>query len=94
MQIYVNEEFCKGCGFCVHFCPTKVLAMSDELGSKGYFVAVVKDPDKCTTCRLCELVCPDFAISVEADEKPTGILRAREERQGENLQNEFLRIVI
>lgn len=74
MQIYVNEEFCKGCGFCVHFCPTKVLAMSNELGPKGYFVAVVKDPDKCTACRLCELTCPDFAISVETIEKPTETL--------------------
>ncbi|MDH5266063.1 MAG: 4Fe-4S binding protein [Candidatus Bathyarchaeota archaeon] len=87
MQIYINEEFCKGCGFCVHFCPTKVLVMSNKLCPKGNFVAVVKDPDKCTACRLCELVCPDFAISIEADEKPTGILR--EEKQGENLQNSF-----
>ena len=85
MQIYINEEFCKGCGFCVHFCPTKVLAMSDELGPKGYFVAVVKDPDKCTACRLCELVCPDFAISMEADEKdPTGTLRREAKEKPQN----------
>lgn len=76
MQIYVNEGFCNGCGFCVHFCPTKVLVMSDELGSKGNFVAVVKYPKKCTACRLCELMCPDFAVSVETYEQgPTGTRR-------------------
>lgn len=84
MQIYVNEEFCKGCGFCVHFCPTKVLAMSNELGPKGNLVAVVKDTNKCTACRLCELVCPDFAISIEADEKPTGILRREAKEKPQN----------
>ena len=69
MQIYINEELCKGCEFCVHICPTKVLAMSSELGPKGNFVAVVKDPNKCTGCKLCELICPDFAISVETNKK-------------------------
>ena len=65
MKIHVKEEFCKGCGFCVYFCPKKILVMSDQPDPKGYSVTKVKDSNKCTGCRMCELVCPDFAISIE-----------------------------
>jgi len=41
----------------VEFCPTKVLAMQDG-------TAVVVDLDRCTACNLCDLRCPDFAITV------------------------------
>jgi 2-oxoglutarate ferredoxin oxidoreductase subunit delta len=56
--IIVKSEWCKGCEICVAFCPKGVLEMA------GGKVAVVR-PDDCTKCMLCELRCPDFAISVE-----------------------------
>ncbi|MDP8225265.1 MAG: 4Fe-4S binding protein [Candidatus Lernaella stagnicola] len=56
-RIEVKLDFCKGCGICVAFCPTQVLAM--ENGK----VKVV-EPDKCIGCLFCELRCPDFAIAV------------------------------
>jgi 2-oxoglutarate ferredoxin oxidoreductase subunit delta len=60
----IQEEWCKGCGICVHFCPKKVLALNDN--SKVY----VAHPEKCIACRMCELRCPDLAIEVitEANE--------------------------
>ena len=54
----INLGWCKGCGICVMVCPKKVLGQ-DERGK-----AVVDDPDNCIKCRLCELSCPDFAITV------------------------------
>ena len=55
-EIAVNEKWCKKCGLCVAFCPRKVLA--DSGGPK------VVDPSLCTGCLMCEMHCPDFAITV------------------------------
>jgi len=60
--VAINVERCKGCGFCVEFCPTHVLAMSSAFNSKGYHPPHVVNPDKCTGCDLCGMYCPDFAI--------------------------------
>jgi 2-oxoglutarate ferredoxin oxidoreductase subunit delta len=63
-QIHIDKERCKGCGFCVEFCPREVLQMSSELSPKGYNFAVVDDESKCLACGFCELICPEFAIKV------------------------------
>jgi 2-oxoglutarate ferredoxin oxidoreductase subunit delta len=55
-------ERCKACGFCVEFCPTKVLALSSAFNSKGYHPPHVIAPEKCSGCDLCGMYCPDFAI--------------------------------
>ena len=55
-------ERCKGCGFCIEFCPTKVLGFSKEYNEKGYHFPVAVSPDKCIGCNMCGLYCPDFAI--------------------------------
>ncbi|TET67894.1 MAG: 4Fe-4S ferredoxin, partial [Candidatus Zixiibacteriota bacterium] len=34
--------------------------------------AVVKNPEACTACMLCELRCPDFAIEVFTDQEGEG----------------------
>ncbi len=63
-RVYIDKERCKGCGFCVEFCPRQVLKMSLELSPKGYNLAVVDDESKCLACGFCELVCPEFAITL------------------------------
>jgi len=68
VEVYVNERFCKGCKYCITLCPAKILALSEKPGVKGYFYAVVKNPHECTACRLCEMICPDFAISIDTGE--------------------------
>ena len=61
-QIYIVVERCKACGFCVEFCPAKVLALSSAFNSKGYHPPHVIHPEKCSGCNLCGMYCPDFAI--------------------------------
>ncbi len=63
LPVIVNIDLCKGCNICVAFCPTQVLKL---IKAK----AKVVEPEKCTFCRLCELRCPDFAITVDMSKKP------------------------
>ncbi len=61
-EVFIVPERCKGCGFCVEFCPTKVLALDDTFNKKGYHPPKVVNLDACNGCDLCGLYCPDFAI--------------------------------
>jgi len=38
--------------------------MSKNVNSKGYYSAYVVNPDDCTGCANCAIVCPDGAITV------------------------------
>ncbi len=69
-EIHVLVERCKGCGWCVEFCPRDVLEISDDINSKGYHPPVVDKTlaHACVSCGLCELLCPEFAIYVEQTE--------------------------
>jgi len=60
--VKIVVERCKACGFCVEFCPTKVLALSSAFNSKGYHPPHVVAAEKCSGCDLCGMYCPDFAI--------------------------------
>ena len=60
--VEIDAERCKGCAFCVEFCPTSCLGMSTAYNSKGYHPPELSAPDDCTGCGLCTLFCPDFAI--------------------------------
>ncbi len=63
-KVYIIDERCKGCGFCIEFCPRNVLAESERYNTKGYHPPEVVEPEECVHCSLCELICPDFAIFV------------------------------
>ena len=60
--LYLQEDECKGCGFCIEFCPKQVLEASDQFNAKGYYPPRVVDAEACVNCTFCELICPDFAI--------------------------------
>jgi 2-oxoglutarate ferredoxin oxidoreductase subunit delta len=60
--VTINPELCKGCGFCIEFCPSGVLAFSDTFNDKGYHTPKAVKPEACTGCDLCGAYCPDFAI--------------------------------
>ena len=64
-RTHVIKARCKGCAFCVEFCPQHILYQTNETNAKGYQVVAVTDQDKCTGCGMCSRVCPEFAIFVE-----------------------------
>lgn len=77
VQIFV--ERCKGCGFCIEYCPRDVLKEAASFNRKGYHPPEVVKPGECVNCNLCEMICPDFAIfSVLASDGPAtvGVARA------------------
>ena len=62
VEIVILEDRCKGCSFCIEFCPKKVLEQSKKLNFRGAHPPQVKDSASCVGCGICEEVCPDFAI--------------------------------
>jgi 2-oxoglutarate ferredoxin oxidoreductase subunit delta len=61
-RVFVKSEVCKGCAYCVQFCPSHCLAMGQAFNAKGYHFPVMAQPEKCSGCDLCGSYCPDFAI--------------------------------
>lgn len=59
-RIEIVDAWCKGqaCGICVRVCPERIL------GIAATDTVRVSRAEACTGCRLCELLCPDFAIMV------------------------------
>lgn len=57
-ELKINRDWCKGCGICVQLCPKQVLELD-----KNEKAEVVR-PENCICCSLCELRCPDLAVTV------------------------------
>lgn len=62
VRITINEAYCKRCGLCIAFCSKKVYAPARD----GLPVPVAVE--RCNACGLCDLRCPDFAITLEVGE--------------------------
>jgi 2-oxoglutarate ferredoxin oxidoreductase subunit delta len=62
-KVHIFEAWCKHCGICAAFCPVNALAVNKD------GLPYLAHPEKCTLCKLCELRCPDFAITVREREK-------------------------
>jgi len=63
-RVHVIAERCKECNFCITYCPTDVLAYSEDINAKGYHYPVVAEGKEsaCVHCRFCDLICPELAI--------------------------------
>lgn len=57
-ELCIEPAYCKGCGYCVEFCPADVLELVNDK-------VHIKNIDSCTKCGLCEMRCPDYAIYLE-----------------------------
>ncbi|MDP6346525.1 MAG: ferredoxin [Alphaproteobacteria bacterium] len=64
-SLEINEGRCRACAVCWEICHTKVLGFRPPLNK-----AVVEDIGACTGCRLCEWLCPDFAIVLRQETAP------------------------
>ncbi len=60
IDVVVNETLCRSCDICVKFCPEDVLVSRPPL-----YKAEVVRIEQCTGCRMCEFLCPDWAILVD-----------------------------
>jgi 2-oxoglutarate ferredoxin oxidoreductase subunit delta len=63
-KIEIISERCKGCGYCIKFCPNEVLTVGTAVNSKGYEYVEAANQDKCIACCICARMCPDGAIEV------------------------------
>lgn len=61
-EVHIIKDRCKGCEFCIEFCPREVLETSEEFNERGVHPPKVKENSKCVHCSFCEVICPDFAI--------------------------------
>jgi 2-oxoglutarate ferredoxin oxidoreductase subunit delta len=57
-EVQVFDNWCKGCGICIEFCPQKVFEVNGDGRPR------VAQPDKCIACHWCDTHCPDLAIVV------------------------------
>lgn len=62
-EIKINKKLCKNCGICVIICPKKIFSQSETEE------VIIEDISKCSGCLICEYECPDFAITIEKEEK-------------------------
>jgi NAD-dependent dihydropyrimidine dehydrogenase PreA subunit len=69
--VEISEARCRSCAVCWEICEPKVLAWRPPLNK-----AVVKDLEACTGCRLCEWLCPDWAIVVKSTTPEIGETQA------------------
>jgi 2-oxoglutarate ferredoxin oxidoreductase subunit delta len=73
-EVTIIEARCKGCGFCIEFCPNGCLKVSKRFNEKGYHPPeLVFQAEDCVDCGLCCLICPEFAIytKLKEDKKVT-----------------------
>ena len=63
-KVSIAEKFCKGCRYCIKYCPKQVLKAEDSLNAKGYVKVKVDNISDCIGCLSCSTVCPEAAITV------------------------------
>lgn len=70
-SVVVHKEMCKGCSYCIDFCPSHALEFSKGLNAKGYHYPILAHPEECSGCDMCGSYCPDFAIIGRRLAKPS-----------------------
>jgi 2-oxoglutarate ferredoxin oxidoreductase subunit delta len=63
-KVRIKREYCKGCGLCVKACMRNVLEATEDSNAMGYRYIGVKDGERCTSCTLCAVMCPEAAIEI------------------------------
>ena len=64
-EVIIQERYCKGCGFCDHFCPKGCFRYpTDKLTLLGFSLPEFAEPEKCNACGVCAWLCMGNAIEV------------------------------
>jgi 2-oxoglutarate ferredoxin oxidoreductase subunit delta len=63
-EILIDDQYCKGCCLCIAVCPRKVLSRGDRRSRAGYAMPQITHLQECISCMLCEMTCPDMALTV------------------------------
>ena len=63
-MVVIRADLCKNCGYCIKFCPKKILAPGTQRNRMGAFYPVMTDESACITCAICATMCPEGAIEV------------------------------
>lgn len=74
MRISIDERRCKGCNICTMVCPYHIFKPGTHPNHRGILVPELDRPERCSNCRLqglygrtlcgmCQMICPDQAIS-------------------------------
>jgi len=64
-MVWVNQDFCVGCGNCIDSCPQAAVLFQS---GKAWI-----DQKKCTECSICLKVCPCGAIIESYPSSPTDL---------------------
>lgn len=64
-EVIINKQFCKGCGFCAHFCTKGCFRHpTEELTFLGFPLPEFAEPEKCIACGICAQLCMGNCIEV------------------------------
>ncbi len=74
MRLVIDESRCKGCNLCTLVCPYRIFKTGTRANRRGVIVPELDRPERCANCRLqhlygrtlcgvCQMICPDQAIS-------------------------------
>ncbi len=63
-MVFIDSNLCKGCMFCVKFCPKKLLEQGSDRNKSGYYYPFINNPEKCVSCCQCAVICPEGAIEI------------------------------
>jgi 2-oxoglutarate ferredoxin oxidoreductase subunit delta len=78
MRLVIDERRCKGCNLCTLVCPYRIFRPGTTANRRGVIVPELDRPERCANCRLqhlygrtlcgvCQMICPDQAISWEEE---------------------------
>ena len=68
-RIQIDSERCKGCGLCVVHCRRELLFIQDVPNLIGDYPVGIRNPERCTGCLNCAVMCPDIVFTAEPSGK-------------------------
>jgi len=64
-KVNINKDRCKGCQFCIVYCPKGLLKKPTKLNKLGVHPVIFTGEDEaCIGCGFCVIMCPDCCIEI------------------------------